>query len=98
MTVQDYFILRRNIIQVLYELFKAVPYAAVDLGEIETQCQSDPATLNWNLVYLEKCGFVELGKAYETPPYVACSAMITEKGIDLIENEDAFNRKFPIKS
>jgi len=51
--------------------------------------------MNWNLVYLEKCGLVELAKAFDSPPFVACSAAITAAGIDLVEDPAAFRRRFP---
>lgn len=98
MTSPNHFELRRCIISTLYDKFKAVPYATVDLKDIEIQCATDTETLNWNMVYLEKCGFVELGKSFETPPYIACSAAISATGIDLIENEEAFNSRFPPES
>ena len=50
--------------------------------------------LNWNIVYLEKCGYVELGKSIDAPPYIASSATITAQGIDLVEDENGFNRRF----
>jgi hypothetical protein len=90
----DHFRLRRCILERLYELFKEYPYATVELKQIEEGCQSDAKALNWNLVYLEKCGFVELGKSIECPPYIASSATLTARGIDLIEDPAAFKRLF----
>jgi hypothetical protein len=93
----DHFRLRRCILERLYELFKAHPYATVELKLIEEACQTDAKALNWNLVYLEKCGFVELGKSIECPPYIASSATLTAKGIDLIEDQTAFKQLFSEK-
>jgi len=97
--IKEYLNLRRCILKTLYESFKAFPYADIELREIESHCQTDIQTLNWNMVYLEKCGFVELGKSIEAPPYIACSAMISARGIDLVENEVEFNHRFadPLK-
>jgi hypothetical protein len=89
---KDHFRLRRCILEGLYEIFKEYPYATVELKQIEEACQTDAKALNWNLVYLEKCGFVELGKSIECPPYIASSATLTAKGIDLIEDQAEFNR------
>ena len=86
--------LRRKVLLVLYQIFRAHPYAAVELSEIQEQCGTTPAELNWNLVYLEKCALVELATAMDNPPYVACSVSLTAAGIDLIENESKFNRRF----
>ena len=88
--------LRRLILDLLYAAFKEHPYAQMELKDIEQACGTDTKALNWNIVYLEKCGFVELGKSIDWPPFVACSAAITARGIDLIENELEFNRRFPI--
>lgn len=90
--------LRRCILQTLYALFKKHPYAQVELAQLLEDCQIDTETLNWNMVYLEKSGFVELSKSIDTPPYIACSASITAAGIDLIEDEDEFDNRFPDKN
>jgi hypothetical protein len=90
----EHFSLRRCILETLYELFKEYPYATVELKQIEETCQTDAKMLNWNIVYLEKCGFVELGKSIECPPYIASSAALTAKGIDLIEDVVEFKRRF----
>ncbi len=90
--------LRRCILQTLYALFKEHPYAQVELAQLLETCQTDTETLNWNMVYLEKSGFVELSKAVDMPPFVACSVSITAAGIDLIEDEVKFNNRFPDKN
>ena len=79
----------------LYETFKEYPYAAVELRQIAEECHTDSKALNWNIVYLEKCGYVELSKSFASPPYIASSASITAEGIDLVEHESEFNRRFP---
>jgi len=76
-------------------LFKKFPYAAIELKQIEEDCQTEPKEINWNMVYLEKCGFVELGKSIESPPYIASSVSLTARGIDLIESEDEYNQVLP---
>ncbi|MFC1815339.1 hypothetical protein ACFL0M_05210 [Thermodesulfobacteriota bacterium] len=87
--------LRRCILKSLYDIFKEYPYAQIELAQIKELCQTSTKELNWNMVYLEKCGYIELGKSLEGPPFIACSAVITAEGIDLIENEAEFNRRFP---
>jgi hypothetical protein len=67
------------------------------MGQLAEACDIDSQDLNWNMVYLEKCGYVELGKSIQTPPYIACSVTITAAGIDLVEDEAAFNLRFPVK-
>ena len=90
----DHFRLRQCILETLYEMFIAYPYATIELRHIEERCQTDSKELNWNMVYLEKCGYVELGKTIDCPPYIASSATLTAKGIDLIEDEVEFNQRF----
>jgi len=91
----DHFSLRRCILTFLYETFKEFPYAAIELREVETQCRTDTRTLNWNMVYLEKCGYVDLGKSIDAPPYIACSVAISAAGIDLVEDKADFEKRFP---
>jgi len=93
----SHFRLRRCILLTLYELFKEYPYAQVEPGQIMEICRADAKELNWNLVYLEKSGLVELGRSYDSPPFIACSVALTALGIDLIENEKAFNLRFADK-
>ena len=91
-----YLQLRRCILTVLYRFFRGYPYAQIELGDIGDACDVEIKTLNWNLVYLEKCGYVELAGSIDSSTYVACSASITAAGIDLVENETAFKRRFCI--
>jgi hypothetical protein len=91
---QDHFGLRRCILKTLYEFFMAYPFGLSELRTIDKTCQSNPESLNWNIVYLEKCGYVELDKSMDCPPYVSCTATITAKGIDLVENIQKFDNKF----
>ena len=85
---ERHFKLRRCILETLYELFKEYPYAGIEPGQIMELCRTDAKELNWNLVYLEKCGLVELGKAHDCHPFVACSVALTARGIDWIEREE----------
>jgi diadenosine tetraphosphate (Ap4A) HIT family hydrolase len=66
------------------------------LPYLKEECGTTPEDLNWNLVYLEKCGYVELGRAHEGVTYIAPSAAMTHSGIDLIEDEQSFNSRFPL--
>jgi hypothetical protein len=105
MTVQNlsdanrpFICLRRRILEYLYALFKRYPYSSIELGEIAEFCQTSAEELNWNIVYLEKCGWVELAKSIPSPPYVACSACLTASGIDLLENACELNIRLPQSS
>jgi len=90
-----HFHLRRAILEALYAIFKEHPYQAVELRQIENECHTTPKELNWNIVYLEKCGFVELARSHDCAPYVAPSVALTAAGIDLIEDENRLNGQFP---
>jgi hypothetical protein len=91
----SHILLRRCIVQKLYELFKEHPYAVVELRQLEENCGAVPKELNWNMVYLEKRGYVELGKSVESPPYVASTVSLTAAGIELAEDPLEFDRRFP---
>jgi hypothetical protein len=93
--VASYILLRRCILENLYDIFKAYPYAVVELRQLAENCRVSPKELNWNLVYLEKRGYVELGKSVECPPYVASTVSLTALGIELVEDSDEFDRRFP---
>jgi hypothetical protein len=68
----------------------------MDMHLLVDACRVEAAELNWNLVYLEKSGLIELGTMEELPPFIACSAVISAEGIDLIEDAGAWRRKFSI--
>lgn len=86
--------LRSGILKLLYEKFREFPYAQIELSDIGEICEVAAKDLNWNIVYLEKCGYVELGRSTDSYPYVSCSAAITAGGIDLVENQAAFSKRF----
>jgi hypothetical protein len=45
-----------------------------------------------------KKGFVYLSASVDCHPYAACNVAITGSGIDLVENEEALSRQFPLES
>ena len=91
---EDWVRLRRCILELLFAHFMEYPYAPLELEAIAEHCGAEAKLMNWNIVYLEKCGYVELGTAIETPPFAACSASITASGVDLVEDEEHFNTRF----
>jgi hypothetical protein len=86
--------LRRCIMETLYSFFKEFPFGFKELNSLVDACHTDTKTLNWNLVYLDRCGYIELDKSQDCPPYISCSVSITPKGIDLIENNSEFDKRF----
>jgi hypothetical protein len=93
--IENYKALRRCILENLYSLFQEYPFGLTELISLEDDCHTDSRTLNWNLVYLDQCGYIELDKSQECPPYISCTVAITAKGIDLVENKSRFNKLFP---
>lgn len=87
--------IRRCLMSALYGFFKEYPYATMELRQLSEDCGVGPKELNWNIVFLEKCGLVELAKSYAEPPFVSPSAVITAEGIELIEDEYRFDQRFP---
>lgn len=87
--------LRRCILEQLYACFQQYPLAAIELRQIEEDCHTSATALNWNIVYLEKKGWVELIHSTDCPPYVACTASLSGAGIDLVENPPAFDAQLP---
>ncbi|MEO0225637.1 MAG: hypothetical protein ABIL05_01665 [candidate division WOR-3 bacterium] len=85
--------LRRNILEILYKKFCDHPYNSVTPKEFIEDLKVSRSELNFNIVYLESKGLVELHKPLEGDIFVA--ARITSKGIDLIEDDIAFNATFP---
>ena len=85
---------RACLLKTLYTRFQAHPYAPVELALLAEKCQIDAQTLNWNIVYLEKAGYVELDKSNDCPPYVSCTVSVTATGIDLVEDEHAWRQRF----
>ena len=88
--------LRRCILEKLYASFREYPLASIELGQLAEACQANAPELNWNIVYLQKKGWVELDLGNDCPPYVACTAALTGAGIDLVEAPQAFEEIFPM--
>ena len=87
---------RARILRSLYLRFQSYPNAPVELDFLAEECQTDAQTLNWNIVYLAKAGYVDLDKSIDCPPYVSCSVSLTAAGIDLIEDEAAWRQRFDL--
>lgn len=88
--------LRRCILEQLYTCFQEYPLASIELGQLSETCQTTTRELNWNIVYLQKKGWVELDLGNACPPYVACTAALTGTGIDLVEDVQAFESRFAL--
>ena len=77
--------LRRQILKLLYDKFQEHPYYRILAKEF---CEIIGVPLNridYNMIYLEEKGYVELQKPWEGDVFI--SARITAKGIDLVEDD-----------
>lgn len=86
--------LRACILSQLYALFQQVPLAPVELRQLAEFCNVPAQALNWNIIYLEKKGWVRLSHDSNCPPYASCYVELTGTGIDLVEDAETFDRVF----
>ncbi len=86
--------IRRKILEMVYEQFKEHPYYRITPKEFKERLNIDLKTLNFNIVYLEEKGYIELQKPLEGSLFVG--ARITSKGVDLVEDEYQFDITFPV--
>jgi uncharacterized LabA/DUF88 family protein len=86
--------IRRKIMEMVYEKFKEHPYYRITPKEFKEALNIDLKTLNFNIVYLEEKGYIELQKPLEGSLFVG--ARITSKGIDLVEDKYQFDITFPV--
>ncbi|MCK4673048.1 hypothetical protein KAT67_03580, partial [candidate division WOR-3 bacterium] len=86
--------IRRGILKMAYERFKEHPYHRITPKELENALNIGFKELNYNIIYLEEKGFIELQKPLEGSIFVG--VRISSKGIDLVEDECQFGIMFPI--
>jgi len=85
--------IRRKILQLLYERFKDHPYGRITPKELQTTLNIGLKELQFNAIYLEEKGLVELQKPLEGTLFVGARA--TPKGIDIVEDEYELDISFP---
>ncbi len=88
--------IRRRILEMLYEKFTEHPYYRITPKEFKNELKINLRELNYNVIYLEEKGLIELQKPLEGSLFVG--ARITTKGVDLVEDEYKFNMMFPLNS
>lgn len=86
--------IRRKILEMLYAQYMEHPYYRITPKEFKEALNIDLKTLNFNIVYLEEKGYIELQKPLEGSLFVG--ARITSKGVDLVEDEYQFDIVFPV--
>lgn len=85
--------IRREILRMLYERFKEHPYNRMTSNELKEILNISLKELQFNVIYLEEKGLLELQKPLEGSLFVG--ARITPKGIDLVEDEFQLDILFP---
>ncbi|MBF0556839.1 MAG: hypothetical protein HQK96_20180 [Nitrospirae bacterium] len=96
--------LRRSIMEILYDTYRnkfGVSY--LSLTTIAEECRVDIKEVAWNCGYLHGIGCIRFGTGEQTLHHVdggwriPASALITSHGIDVIEDTETFDTKFPIQ-
>jgi len=77
----------------LYTCFTEHPYHRITPKEFTESLGVTQKVLDFNIIYLEEKGYVELQKPLEGSIFVG--ARITTKGIDLVEDTNQLNVLFP---
>ncbi|GAH26409.1 unnamed protein product [marine sediment metagenome] len=85
--------IRRQILKMAYERFKEHPYYRITPKELEDALNIGFKELNYNIIYLDEKGLIELQKPLEGSIFVG--VRISSKGIDLVEDECRFDIMFP---
>ena len=85
--------LRRKILQMLYTCFTEHPYHRITPEEFTESLGITQKMLDFNIIYLEEKGYIELQKPLEGSIFVG--ARITPKGIDVVEDKKKFDILFP---
>ena len=83
--------IRRKIIEELYKSNEEKPGVTTPHGILRNKLGIEDNELDRNINYLKEKGYIELITAMN---YYA--AKITHKGIDLLEDDNEFNTKFPL--
>lgn len=76
--------IRRKILEILYESFKDHPYGRITPKELQKTLNISLKELQFNAIYLEEKGLIELQKPLEGSLFVGARA--TPKGIDIVED------------
>ena len=85
--------IRRTILLLLYDTFKDHPYGRITPKELREKLNIGIKEVQFNSIYLEEKGLIELQKPLEGNLFVG--ARITPKGIDIVEDEYQLDILFP---
>jgi len=85
--------IRRKILEILYQRYKDHPYGRMTPKELRESLSITLKELQFNAIYLEEKGLIELQKPLEGSLFVGARA--TPKGIDLVEDDYQLDVFFP---
>jgi len=84
---------RRMLLELLYRHYMRDPLRMVSSEEVVEETELTKHELTVNMHYLSDRGLAEMMRGYQPPWFSA--VRITADGIDLVENEFEFSRRFP---
>ena len=86
--------LRRAILHNLYQRFREVPLAPVELGELAADLKAQRTELRWNAAYLSLAGLLTMHSVHSG---TGQGLSLTAAGIDLVEDARGLRTKFPVR-
>ena len=84
---------RRRILRRLYDFYAENPLHMLSPDDLLEDTELRRSDLAFNSFYLHDCGLVEMMVGYNPPLFAAIR--ISPSGVDLVENDAEFNRRFP---
>ncbi len=84
---------RRRILRQLYDFYSENPLHMLSPEDLLEDGSLRREELAFNSFYLHDCGLVEMMVGYNPPLFAAIR--ISPSGVDVVENEAEFNRRFP---
>jgi hypothetical protein len=86
--------IRRQILQLLYDELRDNPPGGVELSEIANRLAQGQQAIQFNINYLAEKELIEISKTM-IRPRTFLFIQITATGIDLVEDPNEFNNRFP---
>ncbi|MFC1735389.1 hypothetical protein ACFL1X_04685 [Candidatus Hydrogenedentota bacterium] len=87
---------RAVILKYLYDRFQNDPHAMFDADDVLSFCEVTRDELKRNIFYMEETGWIECMKSYESTLFAA--VRIAPGGVDLVEDSEAFEKKFGLRA
>lgn len=87
-------LIRREILNVLFQLHQFEPYKTLDLSDLYSMIPIHEHEMIRNLKYLHDGEYIKLESSLITDLVHFSNIQITNKGLDIVEDPDEFNKKF----